>query len=178
MPTRDTLQDDRNFQHAKESLRHLIASLDLAAIERDGLEHDLAELQGTYDKLESDLVRIAAFGMVGRGKSSLLNALAGKPAFETGPTHGVTREQQVVDWDISRQNLPYGSTDKGRSQAIVRVTIPSIAGARIQLIDTPGIDEVGGEEREQLALDIARQADLILFVVSGDITRVEFDALS
>ncbi|MEM6447384.1 MAG: GTP-binding protein [Cyanobacteria bacterium P01_D01_bin.123] len=176
MPARDTLQDERNFQHAKESLRNLIASLDLVAIERDGLEADLAELQGTYDKLENDLVRIAAFGMVGRGKSSLLNALAGTPAFETGPTHGVTRQQQAVDWDISRQPLP--ATSAGQSRAIVRVTVPSIDGARIQLIDTPGIDEVGGEEREALALEIARKADLILFVVSGDITRVEFEALS
>ncbi|MEO0855125.1 MAG: GTPase, partial [Cyanobacteria bacterium J06648_11] len=129
MPARDTLQDDRNFQHAKDSLRHLIASLDLAAIERDGLEADLAELQGTYDKLEHDLVRIAAFGMVGRGKSSLLNALVGQPAFETGPTHGVTRDRQMVDWDISRQTLPANSMGTGRSKAIVRVTIPSIEGA-------------------------------------------------
>lgn len=175
MPARDSLQDEQNFRHAKESLRHLIGSLDLIAIEREGLESDLAELQGAYAKLEDELVRIAAFGMVGRGKSSLLNALVGQSAFATGPTHGVTRQRQMVDWDISRQTVP-GRTQASR--AIVRVTIPSVDGARIQLIDTPGIDEVGGEEREALALDIAQQADLILFVVSGDITRVEFDALS
>ena len=46
------------------------------------------------------------------------------------------------------------------------------------LVDTPGIDEVGGEVREILANQVARHADLILFVVSGDLQRVELEALS
>jgi len=56
--------------------------------------------------------------------------------------------------------------------------INSSANAQIQLIDTPGIDEIDGETREALAHDLASQVDLILFVVSGDITRVEYQALS
>ena len=46
------------------------------------------------------------------------------------------------------------------------------------LVDTPGIDEVGGEGREALARDVARHADLILFVVSSDMQRVELEALA
>ena len=46
------------------------------------------------------------------------------------------------------------------------------------MVDTPGIDEVGGEVRETLARDVARHADLILFVVSGDMQRVEIEALA
>ncbi len=46
------------------------------------------------------------------------------------------------------------------------------------VVDTPGIDEVGGEVREALAHDVARHADLILFVVSGDMQRREIEALS
>jgi hypothetical protein len=53
-----------------------------------------------------------------------------------------------------------------------------IIGTLIQLIDTPGIDEVEGEVREELARQIAKDADLILFVIAGDITQVEYDALS
>ena len=53
-----------------------------------------------------------------------------------------------------------------------------LEGARLILVDTPGIDEVGGEVREALARDVARHADLILFVVSGDMQRVEIEALS
>ncbi|MEJ7637963.1 MAG: DUF697 domain-containing protein [Singulisphaera sp.] len=51
-------------------------------------------------------------------------------------------------------------------------------GARLVLVDTPGIDEVGGEAREALARDVARHADLILFVVSSDMQRRELEALS
>jgi GTPase SAR1 family protein len=50
--------------------------------------------------------------------------------------------------------------------------------SRIELIDTPGIDEIDGEVRERLARQVAQQADLILFVIAGDITKVEFEALS
>ena len=46
------------------------------------------------------------------------------------------------------------------------------------MVDTPGIDEVGGEVREALARDVARHADLILFIVSGDMQRREIEALS
>ena len=45
------------------------------------------------------------------------------------------------------------------------------------LIDTPGINEVAGEEREQLAHDVATRSDLVLFVVDGDITDSELKAL-
>src|SRR5206468_6792155 len=55
---------------------------------------------------------------------------------------------------------------------------PGLGGAKLVLVDTPGIDEVGGEAREALARDVARHADLILFVVSSDMQRVEIEALS
>ena len=45
------------------------------------------------------------------------------------------------------------------------------------LIDTPGINEVSGETREQLAHDVASRSDLVMFVVDGDITDTELKAL-
>lgn len=45
------------------------------------------------------------------------------------------------------------------------------------LIDTPGINEVAGEVREQLAHDVAGRSDLVLFVVDGDLTDSELRAL-
>jgi hypothetical protein len=47
----------------------------------------------------------------------------------------------------------------------------------VELIDTPGLDEIQGETRAQMAREVASQADLILFVVAGDITRTEYQAL-
>ena len=39
------------------------------------------------------------------------------------------------------------------------------------------MDEIQGQTRAEMAQDVARQADLILFVVAGDITRTEYQAL-
>ena len=46
------------------------------------------------------------------------------------------------------------------------------------MVDTPGIDEVGGELRDAIARDVARHSDLLLFVVSGDMQRIEIEALT
>ena len=48
----------------------------------------------------------------------------------------------------------------------------------MELIDTPGLDEVDGETRATLAEQVAKQADLILFVITGDMTKLEHQALS
>ncbi|NKB17462.1 MAG: GTP-binding protein, partial [Pseudanabaena sp. CRU_2_10] len=162
-----------NYKQAQRTLRDIVNNLDLTPRERQGLESDLEGLQQMLDKLEHQVVQIAVFGMVGRGKSSLLNALLGEEVFSTGPIHGVTRTSQSANWQVSREAIA-GSD----SQAIMRVSMKGFGSARIELIDTPGIDEVDGEVRAELAAQVAQQADLILFVVAGDMTKVEYEALS
>lgn len=105
------------------------------------------------DKLEHGHVHIAAFGRVSTGKSSLLNALIGEARFGVSPLHGETRLSAMEAWQEER-------------------------AAGVFLIDTPGIDEAGGEEREALANEVAARSDLILFVVDGDLTASEHDALA
>ncbi|HEY9659258.1 MAG TPA: GTP-binding protein, partial [Allocoleopsis sp.] len=118
------------------------------------------------------VIHIAVFGMVGRGKSSLLNALLGQEIFETGAIHGITQTIQSAAWNATREPIA------GSDQDLWKVSLSAGGNARIELIDTPGIDEVNGETRELLARELAKQADLILFVVAGDMTQVEFAALS
>lgn len=113
---------------------------------------ELEILRNNLTKLESYTIKIAVFGLVSRGKSAVLNALLGKKVLETGPLNGVTKFPKSVSWVAS---------DK----------------VKVELIDTPGLDEIEGQAREIMARDVARQADLILFVVSGDITKTEYQAL-
>lgn len=163
------IQAELNLRHAKDALRDIVENLDLTVQERTGLEPEIGGLEKMLDKLERACVQIAVFGMVGRGKSSVLNALLGQNVFETGPTHGVTRTTTIGQWDVGEgidENLP-----ARLSPVIYRLS-------QVELIDTPGIDEVDGETRELLARRVAKQADLILFVVAGDITKVEYAALS
>jgi len=163
------IQAELNLRHAKDALRDIVENLDLTVQERTGLEPEIGGLEKMLDKLERACVQIAVFGMVGRGKSSVLNALLGQNVFETGPTHGVTRTTTIGQWDVG-EGIDENWPDR-LSPVIYRLS-------QVELIDTPGIDEVDGETRELLARRVAKQADLILFVVAGDITKVEYAALS
>lgn len=165
--TFDDIQAELNYKQAKTALRNLVNNIDLSSAEKSGLEAEIHDLETMLDKLESMVVQIAAFGMVGRGKSSLLNALVGQEVFITGPLHGVTRDAQTVNWSISEEAL-----------GTFKATLPSNGQSQVELIDTPGLDEVDGETRAALAEQIAKQADLILFVISGDMTKLEQVALS
>ncbi|KST66508.1 GTP-binding protein [Mastigocoleus testarum] len=169
----EEIQSELNYKQAKKALQSLVTNLDLTSQEKQGLENEISELGTMLDKLESMVVQIAAFGMVGRGKSSLLNALVGEEVFETGPLHGVTQTAQRVNWSLTEETI-------GSNERALRATFPANDkyGAQVELIDTPGLDEVDGETRTALAEKIAKQADLILFVVSGDITKLEYIALA
>jgi small GTP-binding protein len=126
----------------------LSSSPELAGLVKPELE----ALNSTLNKLDSNVIRIAAFGLVSRGKSAVLNALLGDKILQTGPLNGVTQWPRSVRWQPGGKVL-------------------------VELIDTPGLDEIEGESRAKMAREVVRQADLILFVVSGDITRTEYQAL-
>jgi small GTP-binding protein len=165
------IQAELNYKQAQDSLRNLVSNLNLTSKEQEGLESEIDHLTAMLEKLEQSVVQIAAFGMVGRGKSSVLNALLGEEVFQTGPLHGVTRTVGSANWQLSQETV-------GNSEDVVRVALSTADDSQVQLIDTPGIDEVDGETREALAHQIAKQADLILFVIAGDLTKVEYQALS
>jgi small GTP-binding protein len=153
-------REDELIQRARESLEETIAGLKLTPEEEVALSGEVAQLRELAAKLDSNTIQIAAFGMVSRGKSSVLNALCGKDVFKTGATHGTTTIRGDHPWESAS------------------ISGSDLEGARLILVDTPGIDEVGGEIREAMARQVARHADLILFVVSGDMQRREFEALS
>ncbi|MDB9524460.1 DUF697 domain-containing protein [Oscillatoria sp. CS-180] len=166
----EDFQSDLTYEQARGVLQSMLERLDLSPREASGLQQELQQLTGLMQKLDRAVIQIAVFGLVGRGKSSLLNALAGKDLFTTGPTHGVTQTVQKTEWHVSQDAF-------GEDHTVWRAALQGAGQSSIELIDTPGLDEVNGMEREQLAKQIAIEADLILFVIAGDITRVEYEAL-
>jgi len=122
------------------------------------LHQAIQQLTTANEQLEQQRVRIAAFGLVSRGKSAVLNALVGQKLLPTGPLNGVTQSPRSVLW-----HLPVTDAHPW----------PSV----IELIDTPGLDEIEGQARAEMAQQVSQAADLILFVVAGDITRTEYQAL-
>ena len=119
---------------------------------RQSLATDYAEVEEMLSRMQQGQIHIAVFGRVSVGKSALLNALLGEKKFSTSPLHGETKAAQQGQW----QEYETGN---------------------IFLIDTPGINEIDGEQREQLAKDVAARAELVLFVVDGDLTDTEVQAL-
>ncbi|HSA48298.1 MAG TPA: Era-like GTP-binding protein, partial [Candidatus Competibacteraceae bacterium] len=142
---------DAHLALARESLRELLDDQRVPPPVRAALAEDYQQLQLLLEKIEHGHIHIAVFGRVSVGKSALLNALLGEVKFSTSPLHGETTRAAHARW----QEYDAGG---------------------VFLIDTPGINEVAGEEREQLAHEVASRSDLVLFVVDGDITDTELKA--
>lgn len=151
-------QADQAASRVRDSLAALKDDPSIPPAIRQQLAADFAEVEAMLGKLERGDLHIAVFGRVSVGKSALLNALAGRQLFQVGVLHGTTRVQQLADW----QQADGEQSDAGK----------------VVLIDTPGIDELEGEAREQLAWEVAERADLVLFVVEGDLVHSEREALS
>lgn len=137
---------------ARESLRELIDDSRLPPGVRDSLAHDYDAVKNMLEKLEHGHIHLAVFGRVSTGKSSLLNALIGEDMFAVSPLHGETRFSEMQPWE-------------------------EIESGGVFLIDTPGLDEAGGEDREIMAREVTQRSDLVVFVVDGDITESELTSL-
>lgn len=128
--------------------------------QRAAVQEGVSALNTLTARLAKPILRVAVFGLVSRGKSAVINALVGEEILPMGPLHGVTRWPRSVYW-----------------QPPIEAVHDEDELPQIELIDTPGLDEVDGEARGAMAQEVAHQADLILFVVAGDITRTEYEAL-
>ncbi|MEL6814631.1 MAG: GTP-binding protein [Cyanobacteria bacterium J06598_3] len=157
-------------EQARDSLRQAIdryipqlkmTRLDANELQRQAtVKNGIDQLTTLVNKLDSSLLRVAVFGLVSRGKSAVINALMGEKVLETGPLNGVTQWPRSVYW------LPEKEQNNSKKEPL-----------KLELIDTPGLDEIEGQNRGDMAKEIAQQADLILFIVSGDVTQTEYEAL-
>lgn len=128
--------------------------------ERDRLQHDLAQLERMHEKLRSGRVEIVVFGEISTGKSALINALIGRDVAAVDVRGGWTKEVWHLPWD----GCGY--------------CVPGFEESQVVLIDTPGLNEVGGQERADIACEAAKRADVILFVTDSDLNETEFSSLT
>jgi len=141
-------------QRCRLLLQQWRAELSLSPRESTLLGPELVGLDRQLQRLEERRPRVAVFGRVGVGKSSLLNALLGEAHFATDVAHGCTRRQEQRPWPRA---------------------VPGLAG--VELVDTPGIDEIAAAARARLARRVALGADLVLLVLDADLSRVELEAI-
>jgi GTP-binding protein Era len=143
---------DWQLLEANRNIRELLEDTSIPSPVRAELSAEFDEIESISNKLRLGEVHIAAFGRVGVGKSSLLNALLQRQAFSASPLHGETTHEARERWQTLQES-------------------------HLVLIDTPGIDEMDGGEREELARDISKRVDVILMLCEGDLTDSEFRAL-
>ncbi|RTZ61646.1 MAG: GTP-binding protein HSR1 [Gammaproteobacteria bacterium] len=151
-PSSRSVNNSAALNRSRDALGELLRDKKIPADVRRELQSEFDQLQAMLDKLEHGHIHIAVFGRVSVGKSALLNALLGEQRFSVSPLHGETRSASLAHWD-------------------------SVSDGGLFLIDTPGINEIDGEKREQLAHDVAARSDLVLFVIDGDLTDTELQAL-
>ena len=153
--------DDPNYQRALESLAHTLDKLRRCSEqEKKALRQDLTQLHDMLGKLTTGRVEIVVFGEISTGKSALINALVGRDVADVDVQGGWTKEVWQVGWDASGYR------------------VPGLANSEVVLVDTPGLNEVGGQVRGEMAREAAQRADLILFVTDSDLNETEFAALT
>ncbi len=157
-PTTD--QEDAELWSALDAVRSAIEHVEgCNEGEKSVLLDDLRELREMARKLRSGRVEIVVFGEISTGKSALINALTGEAVAQVNVRGGWTKDVWHLNWEGAGYCLP------------------GFDHSQVVLIDTPGLNEVGGAERADMARGAAERADMILFVTDSDLNETEHNAL-
>lgn len=123
------------------------------------LSDDLNELGRMAEKLRAGRVEIAVFGEISTGKSALINALCGEQRAAVNVRGGWTKDVWHVPWESAGY------------------CVPGLEDSQVVLVDTPGLNEVDGANRAEMAHAAAARADLVIFVCDSDLNEIEYRAL-
>ncbi len=129
-------------------------NLNLTNYERSKFKKVLHQLDFQIKKLEKKELQVSVYGRVGVGKSSLLNALVEKPIFPTDILNGNTKTTKSYIWDKRFKGLN-----------------------KVELMDSPGIDEINNTNKEKINFHDVVNTDLILFVIDSDLTRIDLSSI-
>jgi GTP-binding protein EngB required for normal cell division len=129
----------------------LQARLEAATAAGVDVESAMHELEELARRRELETIHLTLFGEISSGKSSLVNALLPGASIETDVIGGTTTTIQHYHWQ-------------------------SEAGDAVVLIDVPGLNQVE-REYDQMVMDEAQRAHVVIFVCDGDLTRNEYLAL-
>ena len=117
------------------------------------IKKELQVIKIALEKVNNNVVKIATFGLVSRGKSAIVNALVGQYVFNSEPVNGTTKWPKSFRW------------------------MPDDTKVMLEFIDTPGLDEINEIQNSTMSREVAEESDLILFVISEDIVETEYKAL-
>ncbi len=133
----------------REDIESRLRDAQEAGVDVESARAELAELAG---RQSSGAIHLCFFGEVSTGKSSLIKALVPGADVDIDIVGGSTRDIRHFRWQ-------------------------SGDGTEVLLTDVPG---TGGHDAgfDEVALQEARRAHIVLFISEGDLTRAEADALA
>jgi predicted GTPase len=132
----------------EDELELHLESAAAAGVDVDSARRELEELKR---RRQLETVHLALFGEISSGKSSLINALLPGARVETDVIGGTTTAIEHHRW--LRES-----------------------GDEVVLVDVPGINQVE-REYDEMVMEEAQRAHVVIFVCDGDLTRDEYLAL-
>jgi len=154
----------------------------------DGHEQALREVLVIKEKLGAGQIQVVVMGEFKRGKSTLINALAGRPVLPMGVVpltsvvtvvHRSEREAAVVEYlDGRRQDIPHERVrdfvteefnprnEKKVDRVSVGLSSPLLREG-VLMVDTPGVGSVYRHNTE-VTQRYLPQADAVILVLSSD----------
>ena len=135
-------------------LKNWWETIDLTNYEKSLFNREIISFNQQLFRLKEKKIRISAYGKSGVGKSSVLNSLLRKDIFKTNIINGTTKKIQAEPWALKDQTL-----------------------SCVELLDSPGFDFCNIKFPDKVYSYI-NHSDLILFIVSGDLNRNEFNEIS
>ncbi len=115
--------DHQNYLDALTSIKKTIDAYEgCSDEERAALTREIAELRSIEEKLVAGRVDIVLFGEISKGKSSLINALIGKPVARVDVRGGTTIDLRNWTWESCSYR------------------IPGLGDSHVVLVDTPGLN--------------------------------------
>jgi len=136
-------------------LKNWWEAIDLTNYEKKIFNREIVSFNQQLFRLKEKQIRIGTYGKSGVGKSSVLNSLLKKNIFKTSIINGTTKEIQAEPWVLKDQTL----------------------SSSIEIVDSPGFDFCNNKFLDKVYSYI-NHADLILFIVSGDLNRNELNEIS
>jgi len=150
-PGRPNVEDKQTEKYTAPTAAQIDSAMEAAeelGADTSRVRRELAELQRRRDAGE---IHVVLFGEISTGKSALVKALLPNAEIRSDVRGGTTRELTRFRWH-------------------------SPGGDALSITDMPGTGEVNGA-LDQVAIDEAKRAHIVIYVTDGDITRAQHAAL-
>ncbi|BAZ03688.1 YcjF family protein [Calothrix sp. NIES-3974] len=162
-------------ERKKRTTRKRVTPAEIPAARSEAASSTLKAVQQQVSQIQDEVTRQALLSKTREIEANLRQGEIQVVVFGTGSAGKTSLVNAIMGRMVGRVDAPMGTTTAGETYCLRLKGLER----KILITDTPGILEAGvaGTEREQLARELATEADLLLFVVDNDLRRSEYEPL-